>query len=214
MWKFWSNKFFDAKCWSRVWESLLNTPGNWPPKSVFSGAAGAWSVVPTSEKVEPALVHVWWWFQSMKTGRRWCMYNICRLKLTLSDKSQACFLGRFRQGGANHIGCWGVGTNLCRCGCSGPIFASDTWGAWILRKLILLSVSVAPSEQATLQLICNFIKKLPPLAKNGFDSLSNYVRHRKLWKCIFGQYVSVGWLKVEQLDNSGDSCLRFTRPPP
>ena len=26
-------------------------PGNWPPKSVFSGAAGAWSVVPTSEKV-------------------------------------------------------------------------------------------------------------------------------------------------------------------
>ena len=82
-------------------------------------------------------------------NRKKVMYVQYRLKLTLSDKSQACFLGRFRQGGANHIGCWGVGTNLCRCGCSGPIFASDTWGAWILRKLILLYVSVAPSEQAT-----------------------------------------------------------------
>ena len=82
-------------------------------------------------------------------NRKKVMYVQYRLELTLLDRSQACFLGRFRQGGANHIGCWGVGTNLCRCGCSGPIFASDTWGAWILRKLILLYVSVAPSEQAT-----------------------------------------------------------------
>ena len=160
-------------------------PGNWPPKSVFSGAAGAWSVVPTSEKVEPALVHVWWWFQSMKTGRRWCMYNICRLKLTLSDKSQACFLGRFRQGGANHIGCWGVGTNLCRCGCSGPIFASDTWGAWILRKLILLSVSVAPSEQATYCLI----------------SLKNYRHLRRMRLILFPIMFDIGSFENAYLDN-------------
>ena len=138
-------------------------------------------------------------------NRKKVMYVQYRLKLTLSDKSQACFLGRFRQGGANHIG-WGPicadvvaqGQYLLRI--HGE---PGSWGNWYFFMWVLL-----------LQVLSNFIEELPPLANNGFDSLSNYVRHRKLWKCIFGQYVSVGWLKVEQLDNSGDSCLRFTRPPP
>ena len=118
-------------------------------------------------------------------NRKKVMYVQYRLELTLSDKSQACFLGRFRQGGANHIGCWGVGTNLCRCGCSGPIFASDTWGAWILRKLILLSVSVAPSEQATYCLI----------------SLKNYRHLRRMRLILFPIMFDIGSFENAYLDN-------------
>ena len=117
-------------------------------------------------------------------NRKKVMYVQYRLELTLSDKSQACFLGRFRQGGANHIG-WGVGTNLCRCGCSGPIFASDTWGAWILRKLILLSVSVAPSEQATYCLI----------------SLKNYRHLRRMRLILFPIMFDIGSFENAYLDN-------------
>ena len=118
-------------------------------------------------------------------NRKKVMYVQYRLELTLSDKSQACFLGRFRQGGANHIGCWGVGTNLCRCGCSGPIFASDTWGVWILRKLILLSVSVAPSEQATYCLI----------------SSKNYHHLRIMGLILFQIMFDIGSFENAYLDN-------------
>ena len=63
---------------------------------------------------------------------------------------------------------------------------------WLLRANICFGYmgSLDPEETDTSfceccsfragNVLCNFIEELPPLANNGFDSLSNYVRHRKL----------------------------------
>ena len=63
---------------------------------------------------------------------------------------------------------------------------------WLLRANICFGYmgSLDPEETDTSFCECcsfragnvlsNFIEELPPLAKNAFDSLSNYVRHRKL----------------------------------